>query len=65
MITTRKISKKYIQKELRESKWYTPKNKLNTKEGNNGLETKMYKTYLRKHNIPNLTRYSKSSAQRE
>lgn len=28
-------------------------------------ETKMYKTYLRKHNIPNLTRYSKSSAQRE
>lgn len=28
-------------------------------------ETKMYKTYLRKYNIPNLTRYSKSSAQRE
>lgn len=40
MITTRKISKKYIQKELRESKWYTPKNKLNTKEGNNGLRNK-------------------------
>lgn len=27
--------------------------------------TKIYMTYLRKHNIPKLARYSKSSAQRD